>query len=65
MLSLLVAFLIVVVVVCVFAAIVAWILGNIPGVPPWAPRVVWAIAGLIVLIWLLEHISALGIHGLT
>ena len=65
MLSLLVTFLIVVLVVCVVAAIVVWILGNIPGVPGWAPRIVWAIAGLVLLIWILEHLGSFGVHGLT
>lgn len=62
MISLLVSALILLLVVCVIAAIVVWILGNIPGVPAWAPRVVWAIAGLIILIWIIEHLGVLGVH---
>jgi hypothetical protein len=35
----------------------------IPGVPPFAPRIVWAIAGIVVLIWLIGHVGPLvGIH---
>lgn len=62
MVSLLVSALIMLLVVCVIAAIVCWILGNIPGVPPWATRVVWAIAGLVILIWILEHLGSFGVH---
>jgi hypothetical protein len=62
MISLLVAFLIMLLVVCVIAALVIWILGNIPGVPPWTRNVVLAIAGIVVLIWLLQHLAAFGVH---
>jgi hypothetical protein len=62
MLSLLVAFLIFLIVVCVIAAIVVWIISNIPGVPPFAPRIVYAIAGVIILIWLLQHLGSFGVH---
>ena len=63
MLSLLVAFLIFLLIVCVIAAIVIWILSNIPGVPPFSRNIVLAIAGIIVLIWLLQHFgSYAGIH---
>lgn len=56
---LLVAFLIFLIIVCVVAALAAFILSNIPGIPAWAPKVVWAIAGVVVLIWLLEHVTGL------
>jgi hypothetical protein len=56
---LVIAFLIVLLIVCVLAALVAWILTNIPGVPAWAPKVVWAVAGIIVLIWLLQNMTAI------
>ena len=63
MLSLLVGFLIFLVIVCVIAALVIWILSNIPGVPPWARNVVLAVAGIAVLIWLLDHFGRYaGIH---
>jgi hypothetical protein len=63
MLSLLVSFLIFLVIVCIVAAIVVWILQNIPGVPPFAPRIVWAIAGIVILIWILHRaLPALGVH---
>ena len=62
MLSLLVAFLIFLVIVAVVAAIVSWILQNIPGIPPFAPRIVWAVAGIVVLIWILQHLGSFGVH---
>lgn len=63
MISLLVSFLILLLVVCVIAAIVVWIIGNIPGAPPFTRNVVYAIAGLIVLIWLLKNVlPLLGFH---
>lgn len=57
--ALVIAFLIFILIVCVLAALVAWILSNIPGVPAWAPKVVWAVAGIVVLIWVLQHITAI------
>lgn len=63
MISFLIALLICIVIVCVVAAIVAFILTQLPGVPPWAPRVVWAIAALCVLIWLLQNLPRV-VHGL-
>jgi len=62
MLSLLVAFLIFLVIVFVIAAVIAYILSNIPGVPPFAPRIVYAVAGIVVLIWLVQHLGAFGVH---
>lgn len=63
MLTLLVSFLIFLVIVCIVAAVVVWILQNIPGVPPFAPRIVWAIAGIVILIWILQRaLPALGVH---
>lgn len=63
MLSLVVAFLIFLLIVAVIAALVIWILGNIPGVPPWSRNVVLAIAGIVVLIWIVEHFGRYaGIH---
>jgi len=62
MLALLVAFLIMLLIVAVFAGVVVWILSNIPGVPPFAPRIVWAVAGIIVLIWLIQHLPSAGVH---
>lgn len=62
MLSLLVTALIFLLVVCLIAAIVAWILSNIPGLPAWSSRIVWAVAGIVVLIYVLDHVSALGVH---
>jgi hypothetical protein len=62
MISLLIAFLIMLLVVCVIAALVIWILGDIPGVPAWARQVVLAIAGIVILIWLLQHLAAFGMH---
>lgn len=63
MLSLLISFLIVLLVVCVIAWLVAWIISNIPGAPAGARNIVYAVAGIILLIWVLYHIGpALGIH---
>jgi hypothetical protein len=62
MLSLLVAFLIFLLVVCVIAAIATWIISNIPGAPPWSSRLVWAVAGIIILIWVIGHLGAFGFH---
>jgi hypothetical protein len=63
MLSLLVSFLIFLLIVCVIAWIVAWILSNIPGAPPMASRVVWAVAGIIILIWVIAHFAPMaGLH---
>ena len=61
--ALLIHFLIFLVIVCAVAAIVAnWILPNIDGVPAFMPRIVWAIAGIIVLVWVLEvALPALGV----
>jgi hypothetical protein len=56
MTTLLISFLVFLIVVLVIAAIVAWILSNIPGVPAFASRIVWAIAGLFVLIWIVRHV---------
>jgi hypothetical protein len=62
MLSLLVAFLIFLLVVCVIAWLVTWILSNIPGAPPAAARV-WAIAGIVILIWVIQRaLPAFGVH---
>jgi len=60
--SLLVSLLIFLLVVCVFAALVVWILGKIPGMPAWAGNVAWAVAGIVVLIWLIDHLAAFGVH---
>ena len=57
--SLVIAFLIFLLIVCIIAGLVAWILSNIPGVPPWAQRVVWAVAGIVILLWVLQHVGAL------
>lgn len=57
--NLLVAFLIFLLIVCVIAALVAFVLSKIPGVPAWASNVVWAVDGLVVLIWILEHLNTL------
>jgi hypothetical protein len=57
--SLLVSFLILLLIVCVIAALVIWILSNIPGVPPWSRNVVLAIAGLVILIWVIQHFGGM------
>ena len=62
MISFLIAMLIVLIIICVVAAIVQFILSNLPGMPAWAPRIVWAIAALAFLIWLLENVGRLGVH---
>ncbi len=63
MLTLLVSFLIFLLIVCVIAALVIWILGNIPGVPACGRNVVLAAAGVVVLIWIVEHFGRYaGIH---
>lgn len=60
--SFIVSLLIVIVVVCIFAYIVSWALGKIPGTPEALPGIIWAVAALLVLIWLLQHISELGVR---
>jgi len=57
MFSLLIAFLIFVVIVCVIAYIVVWILSNVPGIPAGFQRLVWAVAGIAILLWLLSHLT--------
>jgi hypothetical protein len=56
---LLVSFLILLLIVCIIAAVAVWILSNIPGVPPWSRNLVWAIAGIVILIWLINNLGAI------
>jgi hypothetical protein len=63
MLALLVPFLIMLIVVCGIAWLAAWIISNIPGAPGGAARIIWAIAGVVILIWVLQHVLPLaGVH---
>lgn len=63
MLEALVAFLIFLLIVCAIAALVSWILSNIPGIPAWSRNVVLAIAGILVLIYIVQHFGRYaGIH---
>ena len=52
-----ISFLIFMLIVFVIAAVVVFILSNIPGAPAFASNVVWAIAGIILLVYLVEHLS--------
>jgi hypothetical protein len=52
--------LIMLLVLCVIAALAIWILGNIPGIPAWFAKVIWAIVGIIILIWVVANLSAFG-----
>jgi len=55
-----VEFLIIIVVVCLVAAVANWLLGQIPGVPAIIPRVIWIVAVLIILFALLTATGILG-----
>jgi hypothetical protein len=56
MTALLISFLIFLVIVCVVTALVAFILDKL-GLP--FSNFAWALAGIIILIWVLEHLPAL------
>lgn len=56
MLSLLVAFLIFALIAGIVAWLVVFILSSIPGFPV-PPRFVWAVYGIVLLIWVLEHLG--------
>jgi len=55
-----VAFLILVVVVCLIAAVAAWLLGQITGVPAIVPKIIWVVAVMIILYALLVATGVLG-----
>lgn len=50
MISLLISF----IVLLLAAGIVYWIITQIPGVPPFLPKLVWIVVALIVLLWLVQ-----------
>lgn len=54
--AILISFLIFLVIVCVITALVVFILDKL-GVP--LGNYAWAVAGIIILIWILQHLSAL------
>jgi hypothetical protein len=56
MISLLIALII----LCVIAGIVFWIVRQIPGIPAFIPNLVWVVVALILLVWLLENFGGLG-----
>lgn len=48
------------IVICLIAGIVYWILSQIPGIPPILPNLVWIVVALIVLVWLVQNGGSLG-----
>ena len=53
MIEFLITLLIFVIIVC----FVIWLIGQIPGVPPWVRAAVIGICAIIFLIWILEHFA--------
>jgi hypothetical protein len=62
MLALLVPFLWLLIIVFAIAALVVFILGKL-GAPAQFQNITWAIAGVVILIWVLQHVLPLaGVH---
>jgi hypothetical protein len=57
----LIAFFVIVLICCVCAWGLCWLLAKLPGTPAFVPIVVWAVACLIILVTLFQ---ALGLYGI-
>lgn len=49
------------IVLCLIAGIAYWILTQIPGIPPIVPKLVWIVVALILLLWLAQNWTGLGV----